>query len=247
LHSQRLRHSQTRVKRFGSEPKGSWRVGLGFNVAADGKPSPRKSYHVIDLQEPPKESHGILSFAKMERDFPKTLTVRELLTRASDLLVAQLNDSDFFNLDAADQLSIITGAASELHEECSEQGRFYRNKHLELRANVGYGLVFNGVTKEYRPFDLHSLALNGICREVDSLASHQLNQEQAIQTREELVDPTAGLCVMLEPDDATLEQINRFNTNRLSSTERMAIPLSGQEIDAIFADDIVDAGHEFDV
>lgn len=235
-----------RVTRFGTEPKGSWRVGLGFNVGKDNTQSPRKSNHVIDLQNSLEGSYGLLSLTKFERDFPKTPTLRELLTMASDMLVARQADPEFFDLEAGQQETVIEEARRELEDECAGHGYTFRDTRLSMETDKGYALVYEGRLAEYRRFDLHALKLSGICRGVKSLAKHQLERGQAIQTPEELIDASAGLCLLFEPDESSLQTIITHTDKHLSHDTWMLIPISGQEVDASFAGDTSDSVQNYD-
>jgi hypothetical protein len=222
------------ITRFGKTTKGSWQVGLGFNQYSDDDTLTHDVHYILSLQA----SHGVVPIIEVENALPAIPTVHDILSKNSDSLSDQLSAPGFLSLNCQEQKQVVARAIRTTHEKCAEFCHDISAVPLVVEAELGYALVYNGKTAEYRPFELHALTLTGSCRDIGSLVMNQLNRWQAIQSTEQLIDPKAGLCLLFEPDDKSLQSINDFNDIPLSPDSTIVIPISSQDIEVIFASDI---------
>ncbi|GEM_PF-1841904 len=212
------------VAPFGKPDHQRWLVSYAF-AAADsdmGTIAPDEYYFLETSQA------NIWPLAELEEPFETIQQPQEVLNMLSALLVDELRDEAFLRLPAAAQAHHINFYVQAAHVSAEAWGGISEKPAIGT-AEKGY--VWDAPQTGppyYRQLALDRALIAGVCKGVDVLARRQLARYDAITDPNQLIDPAAGLFLILQLDADTAARCD------LTVGEEIYLPISSQELEVTF-------------
>ena len=209
---------------FGKPDHQRWLVSYAFAPADSdvGTIAPNE-YHFLEASQA-----NIWPLAELEEPFETIQQPQEVLNMMSALLVDELSDEAFLRLPAAAQAHHINFYVQAAHVSAEAWGRISGKPAIGI-AEKGY--VWDAPQTglpHFRQLVLDGALIAGVCKGVDVLARRQLARYDAITAPDQLIDPAAGLFLILQSDADTAARCN------LPVGEEIYLPISSQELEVTF-------------
>jgi hypothetical protein len=218
---------------FGRNKSKFWRVALGFYDT--GGDFTENSYRYLLNTAAPQ--YGVTPLSEVDDAFPEGLnfpTLHSMLSQESDKLVTTLNDDEFFKLSADEQKYVIDTKIAAVMQAGESLGGVV-GRAVAIGADAGFRVADSGAGLDYRRVYMVDSPINGKCEGVIVLPRMRLGFGEPIRTKSQLIDPSAGLCLAVCLDDDSAAAY------KLEVQERLYIPISGQDIEVIFDEAVVQA------
>jgi hypothetical protein len=232
------------VDRFGSEKGGRWGIGIDFGQFSD--PITYERNLVVDTQAP----HGIMLISELEGSFPEGMefpTVWSILSQKSAELVKGTNDPRFFQLSYHEQRHYFDAVCGQAHRECLQFDDRLMNSPVAVGADIAYVQSSVDGRTRYAQMKTTDINLIGLTAGLNVLGRQQLQFAEPITTPAELIDPAAGICLQISVDLRTAQLINKDAKppRELVEGSVIAVPISSQNVDAVFDEDMIKVLAEF--
>lgn len=241
------------LAKFGSEAAGHWAVALvvtqpyedddGYLEEDEEEGGAYGRTYLIDTSGP----HGFVPYDRVDVAMPEGLDFPDIfrtLSLCSDMLVAGLNDPEFYVAPSrAEQLYFVKASIEQAEEQCKEFDEKIKGAPIAAYALTAYVLTETDGSYHYAPIDIAECNITGVGDGLDSLALRHLRvMAERITRPEHTVDPSAGLCLSIRIDSSTARALNEIPEmpRTFNEDDSILMPLSGQDVDVVFDKRIVE-------
>lgn len=153
--------------------------------------------------------------------------LHQSLDASAQALARTLQSEDFYTLTCEGQTALLEAAVS-LATEDAEEIEYFTNVALLVEAEFAYAVAPLGSSEKYIKIILVKEIVAGLCIGLSTLTDDLLFSGDKIEDKNQLVDPDAGLFLVIHPDDHTRACL------KLEIDQLTYIPIANQDIAVSF-------------
>ncbi|MDB5175334.1 MAG: hypothetical protein JWM81_192 [Candidatus Saccharibacteria bacterium] len=214
-----------RIAKFGEPGHEGWVVSYAFSTI-DPLSSPTEPREQM-VYLAATDTSVVVPYRSVDAVIEALPLRQEILSQKSDNLAALLNTKKFFNLRLEGQVNKIKGALEDAETAAEMCGGIWGSP-ISLEAEYVYVTSASSDTSFQRiSTDDHILA--GTCEGLDVLGLRRVMSKRRIRRPEHLVDPDAGLFLVIVPSEVT-----RYHVG-IEASSNAYVPISGQDVGALFS------------